>query len=197
VIAVEHEMSSSLLAAYGAMLVALVAGAFSLLGLVVSKENKVSEFRQEWIDALREDIAEFVAQSQEIHVELVEYISERVKDYSEHLQRTRDSRIALNKAATRTKLRLNQAEIDNEPLMKAMKRLQDLLEDPDRNVESFRGKFGPVSVEVEKNAAMVLAREWKRVKEGERGYRRAKVLAYTALLTSLAAALLLSKTVGR
>lgn len=29
----------------------------ALLGLIISKEQKVSEFRQQWIDALREDIA--------------------------------------------------------------------------------------------------------------------------------------------
>jgi hypothetical protein len=55
-------MSVALIAAASAFVVAWVAGAFSLLGLLISKEQKVSEFRQAWIDALRADIAALVAE---------------------------------------------------------------------------------------------------------------------------------------
>ncbi len=164
-----------------------------MLGLVVSKENKVSEFRHEWINALREDIAEFIAQSQELHVAIVEYASGRVKDYREYLQQTREQLIALNRAATRTRLRLNQAERNNEQLMKSMGQLKDFLQELPEDIKSFSDKFSPLSVDVEKNAAIVLAREWKRVKQGESGYRGAKLLAYLALILSFAAAVLLSR----
>ena len=38
--------------AIGAIAAALIAGLISLLGLIISKEQKVSDFRQAWIDAL-------------------------------------------------------------------------------------------------------------------------------------------------
>ncbi len=47
--------------AAGAILAAVIAGAFSFLSLVMSKEQKVSEFRQDWINSLREDICKFVS----------------------------------------------------------------------------------------------------------------------------------------
>ena len=44
-----------------AIIVALIAGLFSLLNLVLSKEQKVSELRQAWIEGLREDLAAHIA----------------------------------------------------------------------------------------------------------------------------------------
>ena len=41
------------------MFAAIVGGFFSFVSLVSSKEQKVSEFRQEWIDGLRDDLSVF------------------------------------------------------------------------------------------------------------------------------------------
>lgn len=46
---------------FGVTFGALITGAFSLISLIISKENKTSEFRQEWINALREEISNFLA----------------------------------------------------------------------------------------------------------------------------------------
>ena len=43
--------------AIGTMIAAFIAGLVSLLSLIISKEQKVSEFRQAWIDALRAEIS--------------------------------------------------------------------------------------------------------------------------------------------
>lgn len=45
----------------GVVVAAGVAGLFSLVSLIISKENKVTEFRQAWIDAQRNDLAELLA----------------------------------------------------------------------------------------------------------------------------------------
>ncbi len=47
--------------AIGAVIAATIAGAFSYLNLVISKDQKVSELRQHWIDSLRKDIAQYCA----------------------------------------------------------------------------------------------------------------------------------------
>jgi hypothetical protein len=40
---------------------ALIAGLFSLLNLIIPKEQKVSEFRQQWIDSLRQELSDHIA----------------------------------------------------------------------------------------------------------------------------------------
>lgn len=45
----------------GVITAAGIAGLFSLVTLIISKENKVTEFRQAWIDAQRNDLADLVA----------------------------------------------------------------------------------------------------------------------------------------
>ncbi|HDX8380284.1 TPA: hypothetical protein RQM98_002566 [Aeromonas salmonicida] len=45
----------------GAMFAALVAGFFAFTNLVASKDNKISEFRQDWINSLRESISCYIS----------------------------------------------------------------------------------------------------------------------------------------
>lgn len=44
----------------GAIGAALIAGIVSLLGLIISKEQKTSEFRQTWVDSLRSEITSYL-----------------------------------------------------------------------------------------------------------------------------------------
>jgi len=54
-------MLVQVIATASALTVAFIAGGFSLLCLIISKEQKTSDFRQTWIDALREDFTIYVA----------------------------------------------------------------------------------------------------------------------------------------
>jgi hypothetical protein len=171
------------LSAYITVLVAFVAGAFSLLNLTVSKENKVSEFRQAWIDALREDIAIFVSHSQWIATQITEYINQRIT-YTEHLTNIRDSIIAMNQASTRVKLRLHQEEQDPNALMLAMKGVHEFLEGAKENEAALSVGFRESSRELEITAALILRNEWGVVKKGEKGYRFAKRFAYVCIAVS-------------
>jgi len=47
---------------------AVIAGFVSILGLIISKEQKTSEFRQTWIDSLRSDIASLIARASALQV---------------------------------------------------------------------------------------------------------------------------------
>jgi len=51
----------------GTIVAAVIAAIISLLGLIISKENKVSEFRQAWIDSLREEIAAVITHAHAVH----------------------------------------------------------------------------------------------------------------------------------
>ena len=46
---------------------ALIAGGVSFAGLLITNQSKVSEFRQTWINALREDVATVITHALEIH----------------------------------------------------------------------------------------------------------------------------------
>jgi hypothetical protein len=52
--------------AVGAVVSASIGGLLAFLGLVIAKENKTSEFRQAWIDSLRQDLAKMMASANAI-----------------------------------------------------------------------------------------------------------------------------------
>ena len=49
------------------LLVAVIAALVSLLGLIISKENRISDFRQAWIDALRAEIVGLIARAYDLN----------------------------------------------------------------------------------------------------------------------------------
>ncbi|MFM8551291.1 MAG: hypothetical protein ACKOCD_03120 [Nitrospiraceae bacterium] len=55
------EIPPSAYPAIGAIAAATIGGAISFVVTVLSKEQKTSEFRQAWIDALRDDLSEFIS----------------------------------------------------------------------------------------------------------------------------------------
>src|SRR5437667_10151195 len=54
-------MTSAFIPILGPVVAAIIAGAVAFLASVFSKEQKVSEFRQTWIDSLRNDLAELIS----------------------------------------------------------------------------------------------------------------------------------------
>jgi hypothetical protein len=50
-------------AALATIVAAVVAGFISLINLLIAKDQKITEFRQNWIDKLREEIAALISQS--------------------------------------------------------------------------------------------------------------------------------------
>lgn len=56
-------LSSEMLGAIGAVIAAIVAGLVAFIVSVLTKEQKTSEFRQAWIDALRGEIADYIAKN--------------------------------------------------------------------------------------------------------------------------------------
>lgn len=180
-----------LIAAVGALLVACVAGGFSLLGLIISKEQKVSEFRQAWIDALRADLADLVARAYQIqsfviiHRHLQTNASDRWKE-------TREDYVALNQASTRIKLRLNPEECESKLVLGSMSRMEDLLKDI--KDEASSKKIDEIVDALERDAPVLLKKEWNRVKGGEPIYWWSRVLAFSIfLLAGIAVAVVLRR----
>ena len=74
-----NNIPSHLYIAIGAVLASIIAGVFSYFNLVTSKETKVSEFRQEWINELRKEISLYVSSLQSL-VNFESYIDTHLKE---------------------------------------------------------------------------------------------------------------------
>jgi hypothetical protein len=97
-------------AAVATILAAGVTGLFALIQLVISKENKISEFRHEWMDGLSKDVADY-ASSIRLYVELHSF-KQRAQD-----QRMDSLFQETVNAQTRVQLRLRPKDKDHELLV--------------------------------------------------------------------------------
>jgi hypothetical protein len=166
------QLEVALVAAAGAFLVACIAGGFSLLGLIISKEQQVSGFRQVWIDALRADIASFVARAHQIQSYVKGHQPLR---YTDFWKATHDDYIALNETSTRIKLRLNWGEPESQIILGLMNKMEGLFDKMGDPTSSDQIKH--IVDDLERAGPPLLQKEWKRVKQGELTYRVAKVFA--------------------
>lgn len=171
------------------IIVAFVAGFFSFFGLVIAKENKTSEFRQAWIDALRADLAKFVSAVYVLAQTEWSYREDTTKkneaamtelDFLKTIQPTIDSALSTQ---TSILLRLNPDE-------KKVPATLTLIE----KVKSIAGEIIELryleakakTADLLTAASPVLKGEWERVKSGELIYRIAKWAAAGFVLLVLA-----------
>jgi len=100
------------------LIIAFIAAVISLLGLLISKENKVSEFRQAWIDALREEIATVITHAHAVHGAYLAKFSPE----SEMWKNVRDDFVKMNEAWAKIKLRLNPDEVRSQAILAALQK---------------------------------------------------------------------------
>jgi hypothetical protein len=183
------QVSIALIAAASACLAASIAGAFSLVGLLMSKEQEISKFRQAWIDELRKDIGTLAAHAYQIHSYAAVIGS---TNYATFWEATKDYYVELNGASMRIKLRINRAECDSRLILQSMNELESLFKNLQASEpsESLK-KLDMIVSALERDAPPLLKKEWQRVKEGETIYRRAKKGALVVFVVAAAIALAL------
>jgi len=159
----------------GTVIAALVAAAISLVGLLISKDQKTTEFRQAWIDRLREDVAEFLSYHSLMtyQIRLKNPGLENDIDYqNETLVDLKDEIVKLERVYAAILLRLNPkehghivAKIDE---IKSLYSSKDILDPVLMNKHEIE-LLGLFQKELKK--------EWKRVKSGEIAFRLARYLS--------------------
>ena len=162
--------------AIGAISAALIAGLVSLLGLIISKEQKVSDFRQSWIDALRTEISALIAHANAIHGAG----AANFQSPSEVWKVVRPDFIGINEAAAQIRLRLNPKEPEALAVLSQIEAIERLL------APGQHTNYAQINVAEKKLvelAQVVLKQEWIRVQRGENVYRIARI---AALLVSAA-----------
>ncbi|WP_269219416.1 hypothetical protein [Brevundimonas vesicularis] len=144
----------------GAVGAAIVAGLVSLLGLVISKEQKVSEFRQAWINDLRKCLSDYLVSINAISDIIRTKKSKPDFDNTSLLDRYRE----INQASFGIELRLNSQEKTSIRLLNSMRKFERIASNDDslspENIKNIESDFLD-------SAQELLKFEWGRVKAGE------------------------------
>lgn len=191
-----------LLVPIGAVLAACITGAISFVSLVTSKEQKISEFRQAWIDAFRSELADFSSQARRVSLEnipvnikavtapLLEQLemadreSEKPDPFHENRQRMAQAYYAL-------RLRLNPDEADHKQLLTHLDNVYEILNSRSDRYATCVSELDNLA----KVAQVILKREWVRVKNGEGSYRATvRAAKWVALILAVVLVALLGKS---
>lgn len=163
--------------ALGAVLAALITGALTYAGLILAKEQKVSEFRQAWVDALRQDIADTYAAMSSLAD-----LDRRHKAVDEqYAVAARGIFDVANRATARIRLRLN-------PNEESSKQLLAVLDAIEQHLNASFNHDDDLLVRLERQllatGGAVLKDEWEIVKLGEPVFRRSKIVAAAGMVLS-------------
>jgi hypothetical protein len=169
-------------AAVGSIVAALIAGTVSLLGLIIAKEQKTSEFRQQWAADFRADIADLIARISTIaDVFQLQGQDQREWDFNH----VRDHFVAVNQAMMKIRLRLDPTKSSSAPILKILRSYEEQFqkEPPDEGVLST------LEAELIAAAHQVLNEQWRRSRRGEPIFVAAKYVAAGTVAAALATAL--------
>jgi len=164
--------------AFGTIIAAFVSAGISIVSVILSKELKLSELRQNWIDELRTELSTIVSLVNKLAVSW--YITDnksevKRKDFLRlHLEDIQE----LDAITHKLLMRLNPSE--HQTLIEQLKTLEkfssnvQLLEDRD----SLDGLFNKYTDESNR----VLKAEWVRVKNGEGSFKTMKTVFKSILV---------------
>lgn len=187
----QTDLPAHAIAAIATVVASLIAGAISFVNLTLNKEQKTSEFRQAWIDGLREDLAAFFAGARAF-ARATEELQASGKGSKEGaplaITSEKISEIRYQAAETRYRiqLRLNPKETEHKELL----RLIQVAIFEQNNLLAGNGDVSKTLKAIEiaaEFAPQILKAEWERVKKGELAFRLARNwIAPLIVLVSLA-----------
>lgn len=165
----------------GVIMAALIAGFFSILNLIVSKEQKVSEFRQQWIDSLRQELSDHMAAVVSLSA-MRELQSDSDEDF---INTTSELQKLVTSSFMSIKLRINPDDSDehiktlNLEVLRLMDKGRTLFNES--KWKEARLNCNEITVA----SIPMLKEEWKRVKRGEKVYVWSKRIAIGVFVLSL------------
>jgi hypothetical protein len=166
--------------AIGLIIAAIIAAVVAFLTLIISKEQSVSEFRQQWIDALRKDIAIIVGRLIAI----------------QGSHPPKDDWQGFHRVIVRIRLRLNPdearegEEAETRAVLDTLKKLESMFPIVNASAKPQRHELDDLVRTLVNNSQRILKANWDRVREGEDGYQKAKSRAVIAVWVSVATAVI-------
>jgi hypothetical protein len=183
-------ISAQMYVPLGAITAAVIAGLFSYLSLILSKEQKLSEFRQNWIDGLRDDLSSFIAAVYSMEYLNGVYMSREGEDpdYVDLATAIREPHRKAAIAFYHIMLRFNPN--DNST---SQRELINILQDVRQAfLDAEYTKATDRFPELREKAQLVLKAEWERVKSGEPAYWWSTRITLLVLVGALAIGAFLS-----
>lgn len=181
------DLSEPVLAAIGAITAAIIAGAVSFVGTVLAKDMKTSEFRQAWIDGLRNDVAELISIVTVI-TDIARTELRRGKKLDDVLPFFLEKHTEFMKAEmvhARIKLRLNPDEH-----MKLLDSMENVIKFP-ASGKILDSKYAETVVaNLVKESQNILKSEWRRVKRGEPAFIITKFSSLLIMILAIILAIL-------
>ncbi|BBL74796.1 hypothetical protein MishRS11D_18940 [Methylomagnum ishizawai] len=166
------------LTAIATLVAALITAAVSFVSLTLTKEQKTSEFRQAWIDALREELASFLAAARAF-ARAVEILNTYGPDYKDKTalrisdEKVGDLRYQVAESLCKIQLRLNPNEPEHQELLRLLRRAVSEQNAMVNNKTGVEETMKAIEIASE-YAQPVLKKEWERVKKGELPFRIAR-----------------------
>ncbi|RVT95314.1 hypothetical protein EOD42_17170 [Rhodovarius crocodyli] len=160
----------------GAVGAAVIAGIFSLVGLIITKEQKVSDFRQAWIDELRKCFIFYISN--------INSISDIIRSSPGKLdiEKLNSKYVSLNEANVGIKLRINPTEELSKKLLDIMNKFEHLAS---KNALLTPENIRKLELEFFKCSQEILKFEWKRVKKGELAFIMTKYIAGISVIIAV------------
>lgn len=174
---------TALIPVVGTVLASMIAAAIAFIVSVLTKESKVSDFRQAWIDALRSDVAELLSTFNilegvyDVTVKRLGVTQSRQDDFwVEH----HDSYMKIQNLCNRVILRLNAKE--HAELISDFKRLESSVGEGQEGAALLHD-------EIIVKMSMLFKTEWEKVKSGESLFKWMKRITATIAITGFAVSL--------
>jgi len=165
----------------GGILTSIIGASVATISLAMGKDSKVSEFRQEWIDALREDVAKLCSVSMALYNGNVAYSSKERLKLEIPYGATNDLVQEANNVKFRIRLRLDSKKGHSIGLREALDYLThcaSIATEPMTRVDEAIEK---VLLKTE----VILDEAWIKVRRGERRFRWTYRFALTTLIVSI------------
>jgi hypothetical protein len=170
----------------GTILAAVISAAVASIGVTLAKDGKVSEFRQQWIDGLRDDVATYIA------LLVRKYQIKKAQREKTYAYAVGDEAVSerANMALYRIVLRLDIKQHKDESKNKKLHHKLYTVVINARTVATATPRVLEEDVTnamkaVESATMAVLDESWERVKSGETTFRYVRYIAYGALGLSL------------
>ena len=164
------------------IIVALIAVVVSFVGLIITKEQKTSEFRQKWIDEIRFDIANLMGCLSQYTTKWIVLENTGLTDVRKAF--LKDNISIINEIYVllyRIELRLN--PIKDKSLIDVLKHIEEMIQSPKKM--DHDSLFEDLTGQLKSQSHEMLKKEWTRVKDGEPIFRTTKYILGLVLLVSL------------
>lgn len=185
------DVPPSLYVMSGSLSIALISCLSAYAAVVYSKENKISDFRQEWASELREESSQLISKLNQLSVISAAFmnpntqslgLSSLVENKYEHILMVIKLKTEIKELTSKIRIRLNPLKIKTEGsiehfINEKMIQIETLINDYVHDFE--QGKIMSIGNEIDNLEAKLgelIKENWRVVKSGEPAYNFAKKL---------------------